>query len=59
MSEGLEEPVQTQVLNLSGFFPAADRHQNYSRRNSVRYEAYKRGSGRPNVLDDFWSATGN
>lgn len=57
ISEDLEEPVQTEVLNYTTFFEAADRHQNYSRRNTVRYEIYKQGSGRENVLERLWGET--
>ena len=49
-----EEPIVTEIKNFTTFFRAEDYHQNYSRKSSTRYELYKRGSGRKNVLDRFW-----
>lgn len=54
ISENFEEPVATEVKNYTTFFRAGERHQNYSKRNSFRYEAYKQGSGRESTLDRLW-----
>ncbi|MFB6294623.1 MAG: peptide-methionine (S)-S-oxide reductase, partial [Candidatus Nanohaloarchaea archaeon] len=49
-----DKPVVTEILNASTFFRAEDRHQNYSRRNTARYEAYERASGREGFVDRVW-----
>lgn len=54
VSDRIEEEIVTDIEEYDTFFRAEDRHQNYSIRNSARYEAYKRGSGRSSTLDQYW-----
>ena len=49
-----EEPIVTRVKNASEFYRAPDRHQNYSRKNSVSYQTYKRASGRSGFIEKVW-----
>lgn len=49
-----DEPVVTEVLNATTFFRAEDKHQNYSRRNSVHYSLYERASGRKGFTEQKW-----
>ena len=36
------------------FYTAEDYHQNYYRRNSLRYRFYRHNSGRNHYLEDVW-----
>lgn len=56
LTNQLGQEVVTEIHSKDNntFYRAEDRHQNYSRKNSMRYEAYKRGSGRTIVLDRYW-----
>jgi peptide methionine sulfoxide reductase msrA/msrB len=36
------------------FFPAEEYHQDYAKKNKVRYEYYKNGSGRSEFIKDNW-----
>ncbi len=36
------------------FYPAEDYHQNYYKKNPLRYNAYKYGSGRVQKLEELW-----
>lgn len=54
IGEEFDEPIQTEILEFTTFFPAKDRHQNYSEKSSVRYKLYKEGSGRTSTLDSLW-----
>jgi peptide methionine sulfoxide reductase msrA/msrB len=49
-----EEPVVTEIKNFTEFYRAPDRHQNYSRKNSYQYKAYKRASGRSGFIERVW-----
>jgi methionine-S-sulfoxide reductase len=49
-----DDPIATAVLNVTTFFTAEDKHQNYSRRNTVRYEAYEAASGRKGFVERVW-----
>ncbi len=49
-----DEPIVTEVINFTTFFPAEDYHQNYSRKNTVRYETYTRASGRKGFVKKVW-----
>lgn len=53
-SDKFEESIVTEVKNITEFYRAADKHQNYSMRNSYQYKAYKRASGRTGYIDRVW-----
>lgn len=55
MSGRFEEPIVTKIKNVTEFYRAADKHQNYSRRNTLQYKAYKRASGRSGFIDKIWN----
>lgn len=49
--------IVTKLLPRMEFFPAEERHQNYSRKNETDYDAYAWGSGRRSFISSTWSGT--
>ncbi|WP_114954402.1 peptide-methionine (S)-S-oxide reductase MsrA [Sphingosinicella terrae] len=50
--------ITTQVRAASAFYPAEAYHQDFARRNSVRYALYARGCGREARLRQVWGRRG-
>jgi peptide-methionine (S)-S-oxide reductase len=55
-SRPFRDPIVTQVLPATMFYPAEDYHQDYYRRNPVRYEYYRTACGRDARLRQLWGA---
>lgn len=49
-------PITTRILDAAPFYPAESYHQDYYRRNSLHYNAYKEGSGRGPFLRRVWGS---
>jgi peptide-methionine (S)-S-oxide reductase len=47
-------PVKTQIVDAGPFYAAEDYHQDYSRKNPVRYRYYRWGCGRDARLGEVW-----
>ncbi len=52
------KPVVTPITRASTFYPAEEYHQDYHRKNPVRYRIYRQGSGRDQFLCRVWTAPG-
>jgi peptide methionine sulfoxide reductase msrA/msrB len=49
-----DKPIVTEILPLGPFYPAEDYHQNYYKKNPIRYHWYRYSSGRDQFLAKIW-----
>ncbi len=47
-------PIVTPVIMAEEFYPAEDYHQDYYKKNPIRYKYYRYGSGRDKFLEKAW-----
>ncbi|QEA39422.1 peptide-methionine (S)-S-oxide reductase MsrA [Pistricoccus aurantiacus] len=52
--ERFDQNVATRVEDFSVFYPAEDYHQNYYKKNPLRYRFYKSACGRVERLEEIW-----
>ena len=48
--------IVTEITKSSTFYPAEDYHQDYYKKNPLRYRFYRLNSGRDQYLDKIWGA---
>ena len=51
-----DRPVVTEILPLGVFYEAEAYHQDYYKKNPIRYRGYRSGSGRDQFLRNAWTA---
>jgi peptide methionine sulfoxide reductase msrA/msrB len=49
------KPLATEILPLGDFYPAEDYHQDYYKKNPLRYRYYRYTSGRDQFLEKAWA----
>jgi peptide-methionine (S)-S-oxide reductase len=55
-SKPFKEPVVTEITLAGPFYAAEDYHQDYYKKNPVRYKYYRNGCGRDERLKQLWGA---
>lgn len=58
-SKIFDAPVVTEILELKQFYEAEVYHQDYHKKNPLRYKFYRAGSGRDNFIKKNWRKNGH
>jgi methionine-S-sulfoxide reductase len=49
-----DKPLVTPITKFTNFYPAEEYHQDYYKKNPVRYKVYRAASGRDRYLKSVW-----
>jgi peptide methionine sulfoxide reductase msrA/msrB len=53
-----DKPIATKIIQFTSFYPAEDYHQQYCKKNPVRYYSYRSASGRDQYIKGVWGDVG-
>jgi len=51
-----DKPIVTEIIKLTKFYEAEEYHQDYYKKNPIRYKYYRFGSGRDQFLKKAWGS---
>ena len=53
-SDIFDKPITVPIIKSEEFYVAEDYHQDYHKKNPMRYKAYYKGSGRADFVENTW-----
>ncbi len=54
LAGGKFKTIHTEIIAATTFYPAEDYHQDYYKKNPIRYNYYRTGCGRDARLEELW-----